>query len=130
MFDNVPAVKEAHDNDELLFGTVDSWVLWNLTGGLDGGVHYTDVTNASRTMFMDLKTLDWDKECLEFFGVRRACLPKIVSNAETYGKVTSGAFKGFPICGMIGDQQAALVGNKCVEVGSAKNTYGTGAFML
>jgi len=130
MFDNVPAVKEAHDNDELLFGTVDSWVLWNLTGGLDGGVHYTDVTNASRTMFMDLKTLDWDKECLEFFGVKRACLPKIVSNAETYGKVTSGAFKGFPICGMIGDQQAALVGNKCVEVGSAKNTYGTGAFML
>jgi len=130
MLDNIPAVKEAHDNDDLLFGTVESFALYNLTGGKDGGVHLTDVTNASRTMLMSLETLDWDKECLEFFGVKHNILPKIVSNAEVYGKISSGAFKGFQICGMIGDQQAALVGQKCVEVGSAKNTYGTGAFLL
>jgi len=130
MLANVPAVKEAHDSGDLMFGTVETWVLWNLTGGLDGGLHLTDCTNASRTMFMDLKTLDWSEEALKFFGVNRDCLPKIVSNAEVYGEVSSGAFKGFKIAGMIGDQQAALVGNKCVETGSAKNTYGTGAFML
>jgi len=130
MLENVPAVKEAHDKDDLHFGTVETWVLWNLTGGLKGGLFLTDCTNASRTMFMSLKNLDWDAECLKFFGVKHSCLPKIVSNSEIYGKVSSGAFEGFPIAGMIGDQQAALVGNKCVEVGSAKNTYGTGAFML
>ncbi|KLT39224.1 putative glycerol kinase [Cutaneotrichosporon oleaginosum] len=130
LLDNVDAVKEAHEKDDLMFGTVESWVLWNLTGGKEGGVHLTDVTNASRTMLMDLKTLQWDDECLKFFGFRPKILPKIVSNAEVYGNVASGAFKGLPIAGMIGDQQAALVGNKCVELGSAKNTYGTGAFML
>lgn len=130
MLDNVDAVKEAHDKDDLMFGTVESWVLWNLTGGVNGGLHLTDVTNASRTMLMNLKTLQWDDECLKFFGFRDKILPKIVSNAEVYGKVSSGAFEGLPIAGMIGDQQAALVGNKCVELGSAKNTYGTGAFML
>lgn len=131
MLDNVDAVKEAHDHDDLMFGTVESWVLWNLTGGLKGGgLHLTDVTNASRTMLMNLETLQWDPDCLQFFGLRPACLPKIVSNAEVYGEVCSGAFKGLPIAAMIGDQQAALVGNKCVETGSAKNTYGTGAFML
>lgn len=92
--------------------TVETWVLWNLTGGLNGGLFLTDCTNASRTMFMSLKDLDWDAECLKFFGVKHTCLPKIVSNSEVYGKVSSGAFEGFPIAGMIGDQQAALVGNK------------------
>lgn len=104
MLSNVPAVKEAHDKDDLMFGTVETWVLWNLTGGLNGGLFLTDVTNASRTMFMDLKTLDWSEESLKFFGVKRSCLPKIVSNAEVYGEVSSGAFKGYPIAGMIGDQ--------------------------
>lgn len=130
MLDHIQEVQDAHDKDDLMFGTVESWALWNLTGGLKGGVHYTDVTNASRTMFMNLKTLDWDNEALEFFGVKPNCLPKIVSNAEVYGKIAAGPFAGFPIAGMIGDQQAALVGNKCIELGSAKNTYGTGAFML
>jgi glycerol kinase len=112
MMDNVPEVKDAHDSGDLYFGTVDSWVLWNMTGGLDGGVHLTDCTNASRTMFMDLETLDWSQDCLDFFKVDKACLPKIVSNAEVFGKVSQGKFKGFPIAGLIGDQQAALVGNK------------------
>ena len=112
MLDNVPQVKEAHDSGDLYFGTVDSWVLWNMTGGLDGGVHLTDCTNASRTMFMDLETLDWSQDCLDFFKVDKACLPRIVSNAEVFGKVSQGKFKGFPIAGLIGDQQAALVGNK------------------
>lgn len=128
MLDHIAEVQEAHEKDDLMFGTVESWVLWNLTGGLDGGLHYTDITNASRTMFMSLKELAWDKDCLEFFGVKESCLPKIVSNAEVYGKIKSGPFAGTPIAGMIGDQQAALVGNKCIELGSAKNTYGTGEY--
>ncbi|GMK59016.1 hypothetical protein CspeluHIS016_0700310 [Cutaneotrichosporon spelunceum] len=130
LIDNVDAVSAAHEADDLMFGTVESWVLWNLTGGLDGGVHLSDVTNASRTLLMNLKTRAWDPECLSFFGFRSSMLPRIVSNAEVYGTVATGAFAGLPIAGMIGDQQAALVGNKCVEQGSAKNTYGTGAFML
>jgi glycerol kinase len=130
LLDNVPEVKAAHDSGDLLFGTVETWVLWNLTGGINGGVHLTDVTNASRTMLMNLRTTQWDKDCLEFFGINASALPKIVSNAEVYGKVNRGAFAGLPIAGIIGDQQAALVGNKCIEVGSAKNTYGTGGFML
>jgi glycerol kinase len=135
MLDNLPNVKKAHEADDLMFGTVESWVLWNLTGGVNGGLHLTDVTNASRTMLMNIKTTQWDQDCLDFFGVRPSALPKIVSNAEIYGNIASPAgrklaFEGLPIAGMIGDQQAALVGNKCIEVGSAKNTYGTGAFML
>lgn len=135
MLDNVSEVQKAHEADDLMFGTVETWVLWNLTGGKNGGLHLTDVTNASRTMLMNIRTTQWDKNCLEFFGIRESCLPKIVSNAEIYGKIVSPegrklAFEGLPIAGMIGDQQAALVGNKCIELGSAKNTYGTGAFML
>ncbi|TXT08913.1 hypothetical protein VHUM_03041 [Vanrija humicola] len=130
LLDNVPEVRAAHDSGDLIFGTVETWVLWNLTGGINGGVHLTDVTNASRTMLMNLRTTQWDKDCLEFFGINASVLPKIVSNAEVYGKINRGAFAGLPIAGMIGDQQAALVGNKCIEIGSAKNTYGTGAFML
>lgn len=112
MLDNVPAVAAAHEDNDLMFGTVDSWVLWNLTGGLEGGKHLTDCTNASRTLLMNLASLEWDDECLDFIGIKRECLPKIVSNAEVYGNVSSGALKGVPVAGMIGDQQAALVGNK------------------
>jgi len=130
MLDNVDAVKEAHDSDDLMFGTVDTWILWSLTGGLNGGLFLTDVTNASRTMFMSLKTLSWDDELLEFFGVKKSCLAEIVSNAEVYGKMSSGALQGVPIAGLIGDQQGALAGQKCLAAGEAKNTYGTGCFML
>ena len=124
MLDNVSEVKAAHDSGDLLFGTVDTWLLWNLTGGLEGGLQLTDVTNASRTMFMDLKTLEWDDELLNFFGVDRRCLAKIVSNAEVYGKLKDGPLKGVPIAGMVGDQQAALIGQKCFKTSMAKNTYG------
>jgi len=130
LLDNDQAVKAAHDSGDLLFGTVDTWILWNLTGGLDGGVFKTDVTNASRTMFMNLKTLAWDDELLDFFGVKKECLAEIVSNSEIYGKISSGSLKGLEIAGMIGDQQAALAGQKCLTAGEAKNTYGTGCFML
>ena len=100
-------VAEAHDNKTLLFGTVDTWLLWNLTGGLRGGLHYTDVTNASRTMLMNIATLEWDDELLKFFGnLDRECLPKIVSNSEVYGKVSCGnGLDGLPIAGMVGDQR-------------------------
>ncbi|CAG8463805.1 2628_t:CDS:2 [Ambispora gerdemannii] len=131
MLDNVPAVKEAYDKDNLLFGTVDSWLIWNLTGGIESGLHLTDVTNASRTMFMDIKTLQWSDKTLEFFGIKRSVLPKIVSSAEIYGKIAGDyPLKGIPIAGNLGDQQAALVGQKCFKRGEAKNTYGTGCFML
>ncbi|CAG8651438.1 2408_t:CDS:2, partial [Paraglomus occultum] len=123
--------KEAHDNGTALFGTVDTWLIWNLTGGLDGGLHITDVTNASRTMFMDIHKLEWSNESLEFFGVKSSVLPRIVSSAEVYGTVKiSSPLQGIPIAGILGDQQAALVGQKCFNRGDAKNTYGTGCFML
>lgn len=130
MLDNVPTVKEHHDNETALFGTVDSWLIYNLTGGNDGGIHVTDVTNASRTMLMNIKTLKWDHDLLKFFGVNQSVLPKIVSSSEIYGHISSGPLKGLPIAGCLGDQQAALVGQKCFAVGDTKNTYGTGCFML
>ncbi|GAA93942.1 hypothetical protein E5Q_00588 [Mixia osmundae IAM 14324] len=130
LLDNVKEVREAHDSGDLMFGTVDTWLLWNYTGGLKGGLHLTDVTNASRTMFMDLRKLAWDDSLLEFFGVKREILPEIVSNSEIYGKFTSGPLEGMPIAGIVGDQQAALIGNKCLSKGDAKNTYGTGCFLL
>ncbi|CAG8520348.1 2139_t:CDS:2 [Ambispora leptoticha] len=131
MLENVPAVKEAHDKDNLLFGTVDSWLIWNLTGGIENGLHLTDVTNASRTMFMDIKTLQWSDKSLKFFEIKRSVLPKIVSSSEVYGKITiDSPLKGILIAGNLGDQQAALVGQKCFKRGEAKNTYGTGCFML
>src|ERR1700722_16496069 len=132
ILDNVDGVREAARDGDAVFGTTDSWVVWNLTGGRDGGVHATDVTNASRTMLMDLETLDWDDELLSFFGIPRAMLPEIrpSSSPEPYG-LTRGELGGeVPITGVLGDQQAAMVGQVCLEPGQAKNTYGTGNFLL
>ncbi|CCO30771.1 glycerol kinase [Rhizoctonia solani AG-1 IB] len=124
-------VRDAHEADDLLFGTVDSWLVYNLTGGVNGGLHIIDVTNASRSLLMDLKTLQWSEPMLKFFGVKSSILPKIVSNSEVYGTVTKGKpLEGVRIAGIVGDQQGALVGNKCLKAGEAKNTYGTGAFLL
>jgi glycerol kinase len=117
------------DPAELAFGTVDAWLLWHLTGGLDGGVHATDVTNASRTMLMDLGTLDWDVAIAVELGIPRSMLPEIRGSSEVYGTGV-GDLAGVPIAGILGDQQAALFGQTCFEAGDAKCTYGTGAFML
>jgi glycerol kinase len=105
-------------------------LLWNLTGGASGGAHLTDVTNASRTQLMDLKTLDWDDELLAAFDIPRALLPRIAPSSASYGAATIPALRGVPVAGILGDQQAALVGQACFEPGEAKNTYGTGCFML
>lgn len=110
---------------------VDSWLIYNLTGGAtNGGVHVTDVTNASRTMLMNIESLRWDKHLLEFFGVPSSILPKILSSAELYGHLKDGPLKGVPITACLGDQQAALVGQRCLSKGQAKATYGTGCFLL
>lgn len=134
ILENVDGVRAAADRGDALFGTIDSWLLWNLTGGVDGGAHVTDVTNASRTMLMDLQTLDWDDELLGFFGVPRQMLPQIRPSSDPggYGSTrTDGPFGGqVPLTGALGDQQAATVGQACFAVGEAKNTYGTGNFLL
>ncbi len=130
ILDNVDGVRERAENGDILFGTMDSFVIWNLTGGRDGGVHVTDVTNASRTMLMDLKTLDWSDEALELMGLPKAMLPKIASSSEVYGEMHGTPLEGVPIAGVLGDQQAALFGQACFEPGTAKNTYGTGSFLL
>ena len=109
---------------------MDAWVLWNLTGGRGGGVHATDVTNASRTMLMDLQTLDWHEPSLELMGIPRAMLPEIRSSGEVYGEAAGTVLGGRPVAGILGDQQAALFGQACFERGEAKNTYGTGSFLL
>jgi len=127
LLDNVEEVKKAHDEKTMLFGTIDCWILHNLTGR---AVHITDSSNASRTMFMDLQKQTWDPKLLEFFGVDAAILPEIRSSAEVYGEFGAGPLQGVKIAGMAGDQMAALVGNKCLKPGEAKNTYGTGAFLL
>jgi glycerol kinase len=134
ILDNVDGVREAAERGEAVFGNIDTWVIWNLTGGRDGGVHVTDVTNASRTMLMDLRTLEWDEELLKIFRIPRRMLPTIRSSAEAagYGPTRrSGPVGGeVPVSGDLGDQQAATVGQVCVRPGEAKNTYGTGNFML
>ena len=133
ILENVDGVREAARNGEAIFGNTDSWVIWNLTGGPDGGSHVTDVTNASRTMLMNLETLDWDSELLGFFDIPRAMLPEIrpSSAPEGYGEIRGpAAVRGVPLTGDLGDQQAATVGQVCFAVGEAKNTYGTGNFML
>ncbi|MBO2441885.1 glycerol kinase GlpK [Actinomadura nitritigenes] len=134
ILENVDGVREAAERGDAIFGTTDSWVLWNLTGGTDGGVHVTDVTNASRTMLMDLETLDWDDELLSFFGIPRAMLPEIrpSSTSDAYGLTRpDGPLGGeVPLTGILGDQQAATVGQVCFSPGEAKNTYGTGNFLL
>jgi len=134
ILENVDGVREAAEQGNAVFGTSDSWVLWNLTGGPEGGIHATDVTNASRTMLMDLETLDWDDELLGIFGIPRAMLPKInpSSHATAYGatKASRPLSTSVPITGVLGDQQAATVGQVCFAPGEAKNTYGTGNFLL
>ncbi len=129
VLDNVPGVREAAEKGEALFGNIDTWVIWNLTGGIDDGVHVTDVSNASRTMLMNLETLDWDDEILGIMGVPRKMLPKIVPSSAVYG-TAKGDLAGVPVAGDLGDQQAALFGQTCFSAGEAKNTYGTGCFML
>ena len=129
ILDNVEGARGRAEAGDLAFGNMDTWVIWNLTGGTNGGVHITDVTNASRTMLMDLRTLDWDDEILSTMGVPRSVLPEIRSSAEVYGEA-KGTLGGIPVAGDLGDQQAATFGQTCFDVGNAKNTYGTGNFML
>ena len=129
ILDHVTGAQARAEAGDLLFGTIDSWLIWNLTGGPQGGVHVTDVTNASRTMLMDLGTLEWNPEVLAALGIPAALLPRIASSSEVYGSAT-GALAGIPIAGDLGDQQAALFGQTCFAAGEAKNTYGTGCFML
>ncbi|KAJ1661635.1 Glycerol kinase [Coemansia sp. RSA 1813] len=125
MLENIPAVQAAREKGTLRFGTVDAWLIYKMTGSF-----VTDVTNASRTMLMDIKTFKWSKECLDFFGVQESELPEIRSSSEIYGTINTGRLEGLPIAGCLGDQQAAMVGQSCFETGEAKNTYGTGCFML
>jgi glycerol kinase len=134
ILDNVDGVRAAAERGEAIFGNVDSWVIWWLTGGPDGGAHVTDVTNASRTLLMDLHTLEWDPEILRALGIPRQMLPRIVASSDPAGWGLTdrhGPFEdAIPVCGDLGDQQAALVGQTCFDPGEAKNTYGTGGFML
>jgi glycerol kinase len=130
LLENVEGARERAENGELAFGTMDTWVLWNLTGGTRGGIHVTDVTNASRTMLMDLESLAWHEPSLELMGIPHAMLPEIRSSSEVYGEVSGTAAGGRPIAGILGDQQAALFGQTCFARGEAKNTYGTGSFLL
>ncbi len=129
VLDNVPGVRERAERGEVVFGNIDSWCVWNLTGGVNGGLHLTDVTNASRTMLMNLKTLDWDDEILGILGVPRAMLPQIRPSSEVYGTCKE-PLAGVAVAGDLGDQQAAIFGQTCYAVGEAKNTYGTGNFLL
>ncbi|TFB76199.1 glycerol kinase GlpK [Cryobacterium glaciale] len=131
ILENVEGARAKADAGDLLFGTTDSWVLWNLTGGVDGGVHATDVTNASRTLFMDLETLQWDDEILAIFDVPQSMLPSIRSSSEVYGTAhTSSLLREVPVAGILGDQQAATFGQAAFDQGEAKNTYGTGNFLI
>ena len=130
VLENVIGVRRLAEHGEVIFGNIDSFLIWQLTGGRDGGIHVTDVTNASRTQLMDLETLAWDQELLKTFNIPEAMLPKICSSSEVYGNVKVGTIAGIPIAGVLGDQQAALVGQTCFKPGEAKNTYGTGNFLL
>ena len=131
ILDNVEGAREKAEAGDLLFGNTDTWTLWNLTGGVNGGVHVTDVTNASRTMLMDLDTLSWREDIAADMGIPMSMLPEIRSSSEVYGEGRQqGLLPGVPIAGILGDQQAATFGQACFEVGQAKNTYGTGNFML
>jgi len=131
ILDNISGARQAADDGDLLFGTVDTWILWNLTGGVNGGIHVTDVTNASRTMLMDLDTLNWDEQIAADMGIPMSMLPQIRSSSEVYGVGRDhGMLPGVPIAGVLGDQQAAMFGQACFSEGMAKNTYGTGNFLL
>ncbi|TRZ85885.1 MAG: glycerol kinase [Streptomycetaceae bacterium] len=132
LINNVPRVSEAIARGDARFGTIDSWILWNLSGGINGGVHFTDVTNASRTLLMDLETLDWDLELLKIFEIPPGILPEIHSSSEIYAHTQANGFLGaqIPIAAILGDQQAAMVGQACFDSGDSKTTYGTGNFAL
>ena len=131
ILDEVDGARAAAERGDLLFGTIDTWLLWNATGGVDGGLHLTDVTNASRTLLMDLDTLAWDESIAEEIGVPVSMLPQIRSSSEVYGAARAGGMlAGVPVAGALGDQQAATFGQVCFEVGTGKNTYGTGNFLL
>jgi glycerol kinase len=130
LLEHVEGARERAENGELAFGTMDTWLLWNLTGAAKGGVHVTDVTNASRTMLMDLESLEWHEPSLALMGIPRSMLPEIRSSSEVYGEASATAVGGRPIAGILGDQQAALFGQTCFGRGEAKNTYGTGSFLL
>lgn len=129
ILDHTRGLQERAQHGEVLFGTMDTWLIWNLTGGANGGAHLTDVTNASRTMLMNLQTLDWDDQLLSFFGIPRAMLPQIRPSTGTYG-VTRRVVPGIRIAAALGDQQAALFGQTCFDPGDAKCTYGTGSFLM
>ena len=130
LLENIPGVREQAESGDLLFGNIDTFLVWHLTGGPRGGIHVTDVTNASRTQLMNLETLSWDLEILAVFGIPLTILPRICSSSEIYGLVREAALQDVPIAGILGDQQAALVGQTCFRPGEAKNTYGTGCFLL
>jgi glycerol kinase len=130
ILDHVPGVRKQVEAGETVFGTVDTFLAWRLSGGPNGGVHLTDVTNASRTQLMNLETLAWDREILDCYEIPETMLPRICSSSEIYGSAQIDAIQGVPIAGMLGDQQAALVGQTCFHVGEAKSTYGTGCFLL
>jgi glycerol kinase len=134
LLDRVDGLRERAEAGDVLFGTMDSWVIWNLTGGVNGGRHVTDVTNASRTLLMNLRTLDWDERICESIGVPTAMLPEIRSSAEVYGQIDGGELGdllgGIPVASALGDQQAALFGQTCFAEGEGKSTYGTGTFLL
>ena len=130
ILENVDGVREDAEKGDALFGTMDSFVVWNLTGGVNGGQHLTDVTNASRTQLFNIYDMDWDQEILEKLNIPAAMLPKVVTSSQVYGKIDSEVLPGVPLAGILGDQQAALVGQTCFAPGEAKNTYGTGCFML
>ncbi|MDP5121794.1 MAG: glycerol kinase GlpK [Spirosomaceae bacterium] len=130
ILDNVEGVRADAEKGEAIFGNMDTFLVWHLTGGINGGLHLTDVTNASRTQLMNIKSMAWDDEILEKLDIPKAMLPTIEPSSKVYGKITSEAMEGVPIAGILGDQQAALVGQTCFQPGEAKNTYGTGCFML
>ena len=130
ILENVRGAREFAESGELLFGTVDTYLIWKLTGGPQGGIHVTDVTNASRTQLMNLATLGWDSSLLDAFEIPEAVLPRIASSSEVYGTAQLAPIAGVPLAGILGDQQAALVGQTCFHPGQAKNTYGTGCFLL
>lgn len=130
ILDNVAGLRSQAEAGEILFGNIDAYLVWNLTGGPDSGLHVTDVTNASRTQLMNLETLAWDPDLLSAFDIPAPMLPQIRSSSEVYGAITRGPLKGIPLAGILGDQQSALVGQTCFAAGEAKNTYGTGCFLL
>uniref|UniRef100_A0A1B6DPI0 Probable glycerol kinase n=1 Tax=Clastoptera arizonana TaxID=38151 RepID=A0A1B6DPI0_9HEMI len=130
LLDNVPAVRKAIQERRCYFGTVDTWLVWNLTGGKNGGLHITDVTNASRTMLMNIETLEWDPILCKHFNIPMEILPAIKSSSEIYGKITEPILKNIPISGIIGNQNSSLIGQLCLQKGQAKNTYRSGCFLL